>query len=131
MAALIYLNSTRLASLDINPHIQNALSQFDIQFANAGLRITLIAPDDILPNNEIESVKQFMPSKREVITYGKNLEQSFSSIKSSAGLEGSGTIFVAVDRLLRRQAIKSGNLALPHLSSCTCCSWEITSLRSS
>src|ERR687896_332549 len=77
-------NSTRLASLDIYPHIQNALSQF----ANAGLRVTLIAPDDVLPNNEIESVKQFMPSKCEVITYGTNLEQSFSSIKTSAGLEG-------------------------------------------
>jgi hypothetical protein len=96
-------NSTILAGLDINPHIQNALSQF----ANAGLRITLIAPDDVLPSNEIESVKQFIPSKCEVVTYGKNLEQSFSSIKSSAGLEGSNTIFVAADRLLRRQAIKS------------------------
>jgi hypothetical protein len=39
-------NSTILAGLDINSHIQNALSQF----ANAGLRITLIAPDDVLPN---------------------------------------------------------------------------------
>ena len=105
-------SSTILAGLDINSHIQNALSQF----ANAGLRITLIAPDDVLPNNEIESVKQFIPSKCEVITYGKNLEQAFSSIKPSAGLEGSNTIFVAVDRLLRKQAIKSGYLALPHPS---------------
>ena len=105
-------NSRILAGIDLNSYTENALSQF----ANAGLRITLIAPDDLLPNNSIESAKQFIPVKCEVTTYGKNLEQAFSSIKGGGDLANSDSIFVSVDRHLRREAIKNGYLAFPHLS---------------
>ena len=108
-------NSSILAGIDLNSYTENALSQF----ATAGLRITLIAPDDLLPNNSIESAKQFIPVKCEVTTYGKNLEQAFSSIKGGGDLANSDSIFVSVDRHLRREAIKNGYLSFP--TSVYCC----------
>src|SRR5918994_1348561 len=105
-------SNTILSSLDINPYTENALSEF----ANAGLRIILIAPDSLLPNNLIESGKQFIPTSCKVITYGENLDQFFSTRKSSGEIPDRDAIFVAADRVLRKHAISNGYLALPHPS---------------
>jgi Peptidase family M28 len=101
-----------LSSLDINPYTENALSEF----AEAGLRIILIAPESLLPSNLIESAKQFVPTNCKVITYNENLDQFFSTLKSSGEIADRNAIFVAADRVLRKHAIANGYLALPHLS---------------
>jgi hypothetical protein len=101
-----------LSSLDINPYTENALSEF----ANAGLRIILIAPDNLLPSNLIESAKQFVPTDCKVIAYSENLDQSFSALKPSGEIADRKAIFVAADRVLRKHAIANGYFALPHSS---------------
>src|SRR5215211_7510293 len=101
-----------LSGLDINPYTENAL----LEFANAGLRIILIAPGSLLPNNLIESAKQFVPTNCKVITYDENLDQFFSTLKSTGEIADGNAIFVAADRVLRKHAIANGYLALPHSS---------------
>lgn len=100
-----------LLGLDLRSNIEHALSYFQ----DKGLNLTILVHEDLIPNDQLQVLKQFIPYKAEIIHYGNDIDKTISML-SKVTTTSEQTIFVASDRTIRTAASTKGYIVLPHLS---------------
>jgi hypothetical protein len=100
-----------LLGLDLRSNIEHALSYFQ----DKGLNLTILVHEDLIPNDQLQVLKQFIPYKAEIIPYGNDIDKTIFMI-SKVTTTPEQTIFVASDRTIRTAASTKGYIVLPHLS---------------